>query len=197
MTTAFSYKLFQTLAIARGDGRHARVLKSIERTELLILDDWGLSVLNANERRDLLEILEDRQGRSSTIVTSQLPVSGWHEAIGDKAMSIAAIDRLVHHATIFELNVESYRRRAAYAAAISLSDIENASEQPGDIETRADEPDSETPSWTQKNLELRTANWHRPNCHSLTHLRCRAHASAMSRHSRLSAVECREANGSV
>ena len=64
----------------------------------------------------------------------------------DKAMSIAAIDRLVHHATIFELNVESYRRRAAYAAATSLSDIENASEQPGDIETRADEPDSETPS---------------------------------------------------
>lgn len=80
-------KLFQALAIARGDGRHARVLKSIERTELLILDDWGLSVLNANERRDLLEILEDRQGRGSTIVTSQLPVSGWHEAIGEPKLS--------------------------------------------------------------------------------------------------------------
>lgn len=63
-------RLFQALVIARGDGRHARVLKSIERTELLILDDWGLSVLNTTERRDLLEILEDRQGRGSTIVTS-------------------------------------------------------------------------------------------------------------------------------
>ena len=65
------------LAVARGDGRHARVLKAIERTELLILDDWGLSVLTPTERRDLLEILDDRQGRGSTIVTSQLPVDQW------------------------------------------------------------------------------------------------------------------------
>ncbi len=74
-------RLFQALAIAKGDGRHARVLKSIERTDLLILDDWGLSVLTALERRDLLEILEDRQGRGATIVTSQLPVDQWHEPL--------------------------------------------------------------------------------------------------------------------
>ena len=61
-------KLFDTLAIARGDGRHARLLKAIARTDLLILDDWGLSVLTASERRDLLEIPEDRHGRGSTIV---------------------------------------------------------------------------------------------------------------------------------
>ena len=86
-------RLFQAfavaLALARGDGRHARVLKSIERTQVLILDDWGLSVLNAQERRDLLEILEDRHGKASTIVTSQLPVDQWHEAIGDPTIADA------------------------------------------------------------------------------------------------------------
>ncbi|WP_192816619.1 ATP-binding protein, partial [Bradyrhizobium diazoefficiens] len=66
-------RLFEALALARGDGRYARLLKSLGRAQLLILDDWGLSVLTAAERRDLLEILEDRHGRASTIVTSQLP----------------------------------------------------------------------------------------------------------------------------
>jgi len=75
-------QLFQALVIARGDLHHARVLKAIERTELLILDDWGLSALTTTECRDLLEILEDRQGGGSTILTSQLPVRQWHEAIG-------------------------------------------------------------------------------------------------------------------
>ncbi|WP_415639367.1 ATP-binding protein [Paracoccus nototheniae] len=79
-------RLFEALAIARGDGRHARTMKAIERTELLILDDWGLSVFTVPERRDLLEILEDRHGRGSTIVTSQLPVEHWHETIGDPTL---------------------------------------------------------------------------------------------------------------
>jgi len=104
-------RLFQALAIARGDGRLARVLKSIERTELLILDDWGLSVLTATERRDLLEILEDRQGRGSTIVTSQLPVDQWHEAIGDPTLADAILDRLVHNAHRLTLTGESMRRK--------------------------------------------------------------------------------------
>ena len=104
-------RLFQALAIARGDGRHARVLKSIERTQLLILDDWGLAVLNANERRDLLEILEDRQGRGSTIVTSQLPIDQWHEAIGDPTLADAILDRLVHNAHRLSLTGESMRRK--------------------------------------------------------------------------------------
>ncbi len=104
-------RLFQALAIARGDGRHARLLKSIERTELLILDDWGLSILTAIERRDLLEILEDRQGRGSTIVTSQLPVDQWHEAIGDPTLADAILDRLVHNAHRLNLKGESMRRK--------------------------------------------------------------------------------------
>ena len=91
-------RLFEALAIAKGDGRHARLLKSIAKIDVLILDDWGLGILAPTERRDLLEILEDRHGRGSTIVTSQLPVDHWHEAIGDPTLADAILDRLVHNA---------------------------------------------------------------------------------------------------
>jgi DNA replication protein DnaC len=79
--------------LARGDGRYGRLLKTIGRVQLLILDDWGLSVLNASERRDLLEILDDRHGRASTIVTSQIPVEHWHDIIGDPIFGDAILDR--------------------------------------------------------------------------------------------------------
>jgi DNA replication protein DnaC len=105
-------RLFETLAIARGDGRHARMLKALARVDLLILDDWGLSVLTLSERRDLLEILEDRHGRGSTLVTSQLPVEHWHEAIGDPTLADAILDRLVHNAHRLKLAGDSMRRRA-------------------------------------------------------------------------------------
>ena len=81
--------------------------------EVLIIDDWGLAVLTAPERRDLLEILEDRHGRASTIVTSQLPVEHWHEAIGDPTLADAILDRLVHNAHRLNLSGESLRRRGA------------------------------------------------------------------------------------
>ena len=106
-------RLFEALAIARGDGRHARMLKAIARLDVLILDDWGLAVLTPSERRDLLEILEDRHGRGSTIVTSQLPVEHWHEAVGDPTLADAILDRLVHNAHRLQLSGESMRRRAA------------------------------------------------------------------------------------
>ena len=106
-------RLFEALALARGDGRHARMLKAIARVDMLILDDWGLAVLAPSERRDLLEILEDRHGRGSTIVTSQLPVEHWHETIGDPTMADAILDRLVHNAHRLQLAGESMRRRAA------------------------------------------------------------------------------------
>ncbi len=106
-------RLFEALAIAKGDGRHARMLKTIARVDLLILDDWGLAVLSATERRDLLEILEDRHGRGSTIVTSQLPVEHFHEAIGDPTLADAILDRLVHNAHRLTLSGESMRKRAA------------------------------------------------------------------------------------
>ena len=106
-------RLFEALALARGDGRYARTLKSIARTELLILDDWGLAPLAAAERRDLLEILEDRHGRAATIVTSQLPVDAWHDVIGDPTLGDAILDRLVHNAHRLELAGESLRKLKA------------------------------------------------------------------------------------
>lgn len=106
-------RLFEALALARGDGRYARTLKSIARAELLILDDWGLAPLTAAERRDLLEILEDRHGRAATIVTSQLPVDAWHDVIGDPTLADAILDRLVHNAHRLELAGESLRKLKA------------------------------------------------------------------------------------
>jgi DNA replication protein DnaC len=103
-------KLCEDLALARGDGRHPRMLKSLGRADLLILDDWGLEPLDASARHDLLEILEERYGRRSTIVTSQLPVDCWHEIIGDPTYADAILDRLVHNAHRIELTGESLRR---------------------------------------------------------------------------------------
>jgi DNA replication protein DnaC len=103
-------RLFEALALARGDGRHARLLKPLGRVELLILDDWGLSVLSQSQRIDLLEILEDRNGRGSTIVTSQVPADQWHEVIGDPTLADAILDRLVHNAHRLNMTGESMRR---------------------------------------------------------------------------------------
>jgi len=108
-------KLCEELALARGDGRHPRLLKSIVRADLLILDDFGLEPLDAGARHDLLEILEERYGRRSTIVTSQLPVTAWHEVIGDPTYADAILDRLTHNAHRIELSGESLRRaRVSY-----------------------------------------------------------------------------------
>ena len=103
-------KLFEDLALARGDGRHPRILRSLGRADLLILDDWGLEPLDAAARHDLLEILEERYGRRSTVITSQLPVDRWHEIIGDPTYADAILDRLVHNAHRIELAGESMRR---------------------------------------------------------------------------------------
>ncbi|RYI10640.1 MAG: transposase [Acetobacteraceae bacterium] len=110
-------RLFEALAVARGDGRHSRALKALARVELLVLDDWGLSVLTQPEREDLLEILEDRHGRSSTIVTSQVPLEQWHAVIGSPTLADAILDRLVHNAHRIELKGESMRRITARRAA--------------------------------------------------------------------------------
>ena len=103
-------RLFSDLALARGDGRHPRLLRALGRVDLLILDDWGLEPLDAAARHDLLEILEDRYGHRSTIVTSQLPVDQWHALIGDPTYADAVLDRLVHNAHRIDLNGESLRR---------------------------------------------------------------------------------------
>jgi len=106
-------RLFDALALARGDGRHARLLKSIARVELLILDDWGLANLTPDQGRDLLEILDDRHGRGSTIVTSQVDVKHWHEMIANPTVADAILDRLVHNAHKIFLTGESMRKAMA------------------------------------------------------------------------------------
>jgi DNA replication protein DnaC len=108
-------RLLEMLALARGDGRYDRLLKTIGRVQLLILDDWGLAPLTGEQRRDLLEIVDDRHNRGSTIVTSQLPVDHWHEVIGDPTIADAVLDRLVHNAHRLVLKGESLRKRAAKA----------------------------------------------------------------------------------
>ena len=108
-------RLLEALALARGDGRYARMLKAIGRVQVLILDDWGLAPLNAEQRRDLLEIMDDRHGKGSTIVTSQVPVDHWHEVIGDPTIADAILDRLVHNAHRLLLKGESLRKQAAKA----------------------------------------------------------------------------------
>ena len=109
--------------MARGDGRHARLLKAIARVELLILDDWGLASLTPDQGRDLLEIVDDRHGRGSTIVTSQLPVEQWHEAIANPTIADAILDRLVHNAHRLTLKGDSLRKTAAERAGLDLNHI--------------------------------------------------------------------------
>jgi DNA replication protein DnaC len=106
-------KLFADLALARGDGRYARILRALAGVQLLILDDWGLQPLDAGARHDLLEIVEERYSRRSTIVTSQVPVDRWHELIGDPTYADAILDRLIHNAHRIDLAGDSLRRRRA------------------------------------------------------------------------------------
>ena len=112
-------KLFEELALARGDGRHPRIVRNLGRADLLILDDWGLEPLDAGARHDLLEILEERYGRRSTVITSQLPVDRWHEVVNDPTYADAIMDRLVHNAHRIELTGESMRRTRGKQAQTS------------------------------------------------------------------------------
>jgi len=106
-------KLFEDLSLAKGDGRYLKLLTSYAKTDLLVLDDYGLHELNQEQRHDLLEILEDRHGLKSTLVTSQLPVEHWHEQIGDPTLADAILDRLVHSAHKIKLKGESMRKKRA------------------------------------------------------------------------------------
>jgi len=114
-------RLFDALLLARGDGRHGRLLKMLARVELLILDDWGLAPLTLDQGRDLLAVLDDRHGRSSTIVTSQLPVDHWHELIGNPTIADAILDRLVHNAHRLILKGDSMRKLAAKQSGLDAN----------------------------------------------------------------------------
>jgi DNA replication protein DnaC len=106
-------RLLQELAIARGDGRYAKLLATLAKTDLVLIDDWGLVNLTTDNQRDILEVLEDRYGARSTLVTSQLPVTEWHATITDPTFADAILDRLVHNAYKFNLKGESIRKTKA------------------------------------------------------------------------------------
>jgi DNA replication protein DnaC len=103
-------RLLGELALARADGSYAKLLDRLARTQLLILDDFGLAPLTDPERRDLLELLEDRYARRATLITSQLPFDHWHAVVGDTTFADAILDRLVHNAHHITLKGASMRR---------------------------------------------------------------------------------------
>jgi len=106
-------RLLQDMAIAKGDGRYPKLLATLAKTDVLVLDDWGLAKLTGEQRRDLLEILEDRHATRSTLATSQLPIETWHDIIGDPTLADAILDRLVHNAYRINLKGASMRKRKA------------------------------------------------------------------------------------
>jgi DNA replication protein DnaC len=103
-------RLFEELLLARADGTYARLLARIARFDVLVLDDWGLTPLDDLQRRDLLEIFEDRYSQRSTIVLSQLPTERWHDHIGEPTIADAICDRLLHNAHQLKLRGPSRRR---------------------------------------------------------------------------------------
>jgi DNA replication protein DnaC len=103
-------RLFADLELAHGDGRFPRLFRSLTKCDLLILDDWGPDRLSAGQRRDLMEIVEDRYGAASTLITSQLPVDKWHDVIGEPTFADAILDRLVHNSYRLELDGPSMRK---------------------------------------------------------------------------------------
>lgn len=104
-------RLLQALTQAKADGSYSRQLTQLAKVELLILDDWGLEALKPAQRNDLLELMDDRHGRHSTVVISQLPTDQWYASIGDNTLADAILDRLMHNAHRLQLKGESMRKR--------------------------------------------------------------------------------------
>lgn len=116
-------RLFADLSLAKADGSFGRRLMALSRVDLLVLDDWGLAPLSAEQARDLLEILEDRYDRKSTLVTAQAPVENWHDLIGDPTLADAALDRLVHNAHRLTLTGESMRKTRDTSTSTSTNNL--------------------------------------------------------------------------
>jgi DNA replication protein DnaC len=104
-------RLLQELDIAKGDGRYGKILKGFAKTNLLVIDDWGLKKFIKDQSHDILEILEDRHRFRSTLITSQVPVDHWHEIVADPTLADAILDRLVHNAYRINLKGESMRKK--------------------------------------------------------------------------------------
>ena len=114
-------RLLHELAVSRGDGSYARLLTKLAKLDLIAIDDWLLAALTEAERRDLLEVIEDRSERHSTLIASQLPPTAWHAAIGEPSVADAICDRILHHAHRLTLKGPTMRdpatRRATKASA--------------------------------------------------------------------------------
>ena len=106
-----STKLFARMKVAKADGSYLKELTKIERQHVLLIDDFGIQPLDAQSRSALMEIMEDRHGKSSTVITSQIPISKWHEIIGEQTIADAILDRIVHDAHRIEMKGESLRKR--------------------------------------------------------------------------------------
>ena len=104
-------RLFRELHAAQGDGTYLKLLASIAKIHVVVIDDWGLENLKDQQRNDLLEILEDRHGVKSTIIAGQLPVEHWHDVIGNPTIADAIMDRLVHNAHKINLDGDSMRKK--------------------------------------------------------------------------------------
>jgi DNA replication protein DnaC len=103
-------RLLEEMNIARGDGSYGKHLARLAKYALLIIDDWGLAKLNDRERRDLLEVLEDRNAISSTVISSQIPTGKWLDIIGDPTIADAVLDRFIHNAHMITMKGESMRK---------------------------------------------------------------------------------------
>jgi DNA replication protein DnaC len=106
-------RLFEMLRIAHGDGSYSKLMNQLLKTDLLILDDWGIQKISAAQRNDLMEVIEDRHGRRSTLIASQLPIEHWHEYIGEATIADAVLDRLLHGAHRLNLSGDSMRKSKA------------------------------------------------------------------------------------
>ena len=115
-------RLLEELALSHHDGRYRKLMKSLLKADLLILDDFGLAPLTTEQQRDLLEIIDDRYDRRSTLVTSQLPVKHWHDILADPTLADAILDRLVHNAYKIELKGESMRKSRSKINQTSIVD---------------------------------------------------------------------------
>ena len=122
-------RLAEELRILHGDGTFARWLAAVARTDVLVLDDWGLAALDGPSRADLLEMIDDRAGTRATIVTSQLPVEHWHAWIGDATIADAILDRLLSRSHRLALKGKSLRPHKAPAAAGEATEVTNANER--------------------------------------------------------------------
>lgn len=123
----YNTKLFSRLKIAKADGSYLKELAKIEKQHLLLIDDFGLQPLDTQSRSALMEIIEDRHGKSSTIITSQVPVNKWHEIIGEQTIADAILDRIVHDAHRIEMKGESLRKKkqSKNAEEIDLYNLKN------------------------------------------------------------------------